>query len=209
MKVEINAERWRQIERLYNSVVELESSQRETFLKEACVGDESLRKEVERLLAHEPQAEGFIESPAVEVAARALAMDPKDEQDSDLTGRSLSHYRITEKIGEGGMGKVYRAFDEHLQRDVAIKLLPSGALADEIARKRFRKEALALSKLNHPNIATVHDFDTQEELDFLVMEYIPGLALSEKLVNGPLPEKEVAGLGVQLAADWRRRTGKG
>lgn len=148
-------ERWQRIEELYNSVVELEPGQREVVLKEACAGDESLQKEVERLLAHQPQAEGFIESPALEVAARALAMDPISEQDPDLTGRSLSHYRVTEKIGEGGMGKVYRAFDDHLQRDVAIKLLPSGALADESARKRFRKEALALSRLNHP-LSLIH-----------------------------------------------------
>ncbi|MBZ5537062.1 MAG: protein kinase [Acidobacteriia bacterium] len=200
MKVEMKPERWQQIEHLYNSVVELEPSERGAYLKGACAGDESLQREVERLLAHQPQAEGFIESPALEVAARDLAMDPNGEQDLDLTGRSLSHYRVNEKIGEGGMGKVYRAFDDHLQRDIAIKLLPSGALADETARKRFRKEALALSKLNHPNIATVHDFDTQQGLDFLVMEYIPGVTLSEKLAAGHLSEKEVAGLGVQLAA---------
>ena len=73
----------------------------------------------------------------------------------------LSHYRIVEKIGAGGMGEVYKAHDERLDRDVAVKVLPSGTLADENARKRFRKEALALSKLNHPNIATVFDFDTE------------------------------------------------
>jgi eukaryotic-like serine/threonine-protein kinase len=126
-------------------------------------------------------------------------MDPKDEQGSDLTGLNLSHYRINEKIGEGGMGKVYRAFDAHLQRDVAIKVLPTGTLANETSRKRFHKEALALSKLNHPNIATIHDFDTHQGVDFLVMEYIPGTTLSEMVATGPLPEKEVLRLGVQLA----------
>ena len=99
---------------------------------------------------------------------------------------TLSHYRIVEEIGAGGMGVVYRAHDERLDRDVALKVLPSGALADEAARRRFRKEALALSKLNHPNIATVFDFDTQEGTDFLVEELIPGLSLSEMLVSGPL-----------------------
>ena len=84
-----------------------------------------------------------------------------------MIGRTLSHYRIEERIGAGGMGEVYRARDEHLDRDVAIKVLPSGTLADERARKRFRKEAQALSKLNHPNIATVHDFDTQDGVDFI------------------------------------------
>jgi serine/threonine protein kinase len=92
---------------------------------------------------------------------------------------------------------VYRARDERLERDVAVKVLPAGTLADEAARKRFRKEALALSQLNHPNIATVHDFDTQEGVDFLVMEYIPGVTVAEK--PGPLAEKEVLRLGTQLA----------
>ena len=76
-----------------------------------------------------------------------------------LAGQTLSHYRIVEKIGAGGMGEVFRAYDQHLDRDVAIKVLPPGTLGDESARKRFRKEALALSRLNHPNIATIHDFD--------------------------------------------------
>jgi serine/threonine protein kinase/tetratricopeptide (TPR) repeat protein len=118
-------------------------------------------------------------------------------QDS-LVGIELGHYRIVEKIGSGGMGEVYSARDEHLDREVAIKVLPAGTLADERSRKRFRKEALALSKLNHPNIATIHDFDTQQGVDFLVMEYIPGITLSEKLAGRPLPEKEVVRLGTQL-----------
>ncbi len=116
-----------------------------------------------------------------------------------LTGKTLGHYRILEKIGAGGMGEVYRAHDEHLEREVAIKILPTGTLSDDTARKRFRKEALALSKLNHPHIATIHDFDTQQGLDFLVMEFIRGVGLREKLARGPLAEKEILDLGTQLA----------
>ena len=116
-----------------------------------------------------------------------------------LVGQTLGRYRIVEKIGAGGMGEVYRARDEHLARDVAIKVLPPGTLGDESARKRFHKEALTLSQLNHPNIATIHDFDTQQGVDFLVMEYIPGITLSEKIAGRPLPEKDVLRLGLQLA----------
>jgi serine/threonine protein kinase len=119
-------------------------------------------------------------------------------QDS-LVGVELGHYRIVEKIGAGGMGDVYRARDEHLARDVAIKVLPPATLIDESARKHFHKEALILSQLNHPNIATIYDFDTQQGVDILVMEYIPGATLSEKVATAPLPEKEVLRLGVQLA----------
>ena len=116
-----------------------------------------------------------------------------------MIGQTLGHYRIVEKLGEGGMGVVFRAHDERLDRDVAIKVLPAGTLADEAARKRFRKEALALAKLNHPNISTLHDFDTAEGTDFLVMEFVPGVTLSEKVSAGPLPEKEILELGTQLA----------
>ena len=125
-------------------------------------------------------------------------------------GRALlGHYRIFDKIGAGGMGEVYRAHDERLDRDVAIKLLPAGKLADEAARKRFRKEAISLSKLNHPNIATVHDFDTDQGRDFLVMEYIAGTTLGEHMATGPLPESEIAQLGVQMAEGLTAAHGQG
>jgi len=116
-----------------------------------------------------------------------------------MIGQTLSHYRILEKIGAGGMGVVYRAHDERLDRDVALKVLPPGTLADEAARKCFRKEALTLSRLNHPNIETVHDFDTQDGVDLLVMEHIAGVTLDKKLAGGALPEKDISRLGVQLA----------
>jgi serine/threonine protein kinase/tetratricopeptide (TPR) repeat protein len=116
-----------------------------------------------------------------------------------MIGTTLGHYRILEKIGGGGMGEVYLAQDERLTRAVAVKILHAGALADEGARKRFRREALALSRINHPNIATVHEFDTQKGVDFLVMEYVDGITLSDRLAEGPLPEKEVLRLGVELA----------
>jgi eukaryotic-like serine/threonine-protein kinase len=116
-----------------------------------------------------------------------------------MIGDRLSHYRLVEKIGAGGMGVVYRAHDEQLERDVAIKILSSGTLADDNARKRFRKEALALAKLNHPNVAMVFEFGTEGDLDFLVTEYIPGVTLDAKISRNPLPLKEVVDLGTQLA----------
>jgi eukaryotic-like serine/threonine-protein kinase len=115
-----------------------------------------------------------------------------------MIGRTISHYRIEEQIGAGGMGVVYRAHDEQLERDVAIKVLPPGTLLDENARRRFRKEALSLAKLNHPNIATVHEFGTEGRTDFLVTEYIAGLTLDAKLAGRALPAKDVLDLGKQL-----------
>jgi eukaryotic-like serine/threonine-protein kinase len=116
-----------------------------------------------------------------------------------MIGKTLSHYLVVERIGAGGMGEVYRARDEMLKRDVALKVLPPGMLADEGARRRFHKEALALAKLNHPNIATVHEFGSQNDRDFLVTEYIAGISLDDKLANGALPASEVARLGTELA----------
>ena len=116
-----------------------------------------------------------------------------------MIGQTLGHYSVVEKIGAGGMGEVYRAHDQRLDRDVALKILPAGVLSGEDGRRRFRMEARALSKLNHPNIAVVHDFDCQDGIDFLVMEYVEGKSLFGVLESGTLPEKEIAALGAQIA----------
>ncbi|HTQ62484.1 MAG TPA: protein kinase [Candidatus Solibacter sp.] len=117
-----------------------------------------------------------------------------------MIGQTIGHYLILEQIGAGGMGVVYRARDERLNRDVALKVLPPGKLGDDAPRKRFRKEALALAKLNHPNIGTVYDFDSQDDVDFLVMEFIPGETLDRRLAKGTLPEKDWLSISLQIAA---------
>jgi Tol biopolymer transport system component/predicted Ser/Thr protein kinase len=116
-----------------------------------------------------------------------------------MIGETVSHYRILEELGAGGMGIVYRARDEHLPRDVALKVLPSGLFSDETARSRFRREAQTLSQLNHPNIATVYDFDRENGVDFLVMEFVEGETLAAKIAAGPLAERKVITLGTQIA----------
>jgi tetratricopeptide (TPR) repeat protein/tRNA A-37 threonylcarbamoyl transferase component Bud32 len=116
-----------------------------------------------------------------------------------IVGQVLGHYRVLEQIGAGGMGLVFRAADEQLERDVALKVLPQGMLADDAARKRFRREALLLAKLNHPNIGTVYEFGSQDGVDFLVMELVSGVPVDSKVAVGRLPQKEVLRLGIQLA----------
>src|SRR6202171_3302092 len=116
-----------------------------------------------------------------------------------MIGRKLSHYQITSQLGAGGMGVVYRAHDDQLDRDVAIKVLPAGLLTDEAARNRFRKEALALAKLNHPNIETVYEFGSDDGVDYLAMELIVGETLSAKLAAEFLTNRETERLGAQLA----------
>ena len=116
-----------------------------------------------------------------------------------MVGQTLTHYRIREQIGAGGMGVVFLAHDEQLERDVAIKVLPPGTLSDENSRKRFRKEAVSLARLNHPNIATIHEFGTDDGTDFLVTEFIAGQTLSDRIASGPLASPEVVRFGLQLA----------
>jgi tetratricopeptide (TPR) repeat protein/predicted Ser/Thr protein kinase len=116
-----------------------------------------------------------------------------------MIGETISHYRILEKIGGGGMGEVYHARDERLERDVAVKVLSAGALADEAARKRFQKEAVALSQLNHPNICTIHDIDKHEGRYFIVMELLEGQSLADRLRGKPLETKKLLDWGLQVA----------
>jgi serine/threonine protein kinase/tetratricopeptide (TPR) repeat protein len=112
----------------------------------------------------------------------------------------LGHYRLLERVGQGGMGVVYRARDEHLQREVALKVLPESVTHDESARRRFRQEALTLARLNHSNIETLYSFESDGDKDFLVMEYIRGVTLASKLAAGPLGEPELIEYATQLAS---------
>ena len=114
-------------------------------------------------------------------------------------GQKFGRYRIEEEIGAGGMGVVYRAYDEKLGRDIAIKVLTPAALNDEATRKRLRNEARILSRLNHPSIQTIHDFESFEGHDLLISELVPGVSLDVRLRSGALPESEIARLGYELA----------
>ena len=117
-----------------------------------------------------------------------------------MIGQVFGQYRIVAHLGAGGMGVVFRARDERLKRDVALKVLLEGLLADDAMRARFRREALAVAGLNHPNIGTVYNIETHGDLDFLVMEYIPGMTLHHRLAGGPLPEAQVRAFGAQIAS---------
>jgi eukaryotic-like serine/threonine-protein kinase len=115
-----------------------------------------------------------------------------------MIGTTLSHYRILELLGAGGMGEVYRARDLHLDRDIAVKVLLRGSLADPSARQRFQREAHVLARLSHPGVATIFDFDTQDGVDFLVMEYVPGGSLQSRLQKGPLDLDELSRIGAAI-----------
>jgi serine/threonine protein kinase len=116
-----------------------------------------------------------------------------------VIGKRLSHYLIIEQVGAGGMGVVYRARDERLDRDVALKILSPSLVADDAARKRLRREALILSKLNHAHINLIYDVDSEDGVDFLVMEFIRGETLSHRLEAGSFSEPDVLSIGIQVA----------
>ena len=129
--------------------------------------------------------------------------------ETPIVGQVLGHYRVLEQIGAGGMGLVFRASDQQLERDVAIKVLPPGMLADEAARKRFRREALTLAKLNHPNIGTVYEFGSQEGLDFLVMEYVGGIPVDARLGSVRWGKKKSFAWDFNWQTVWRARMSMG
>ncbi len=115
-------------------------------------------------------------------------------------GQTLGHYRILEQVGAGGMGVVYRAHDEQLDRDVALKTLPQLGSLSEAARRQFRREALSLARITDPNVAMAFDFGRDNGIDYLITEYVPGVTLNAKIAGRPLLEGEVLNLGRQLAS---------
>jgi serine/threonine protein kinase/Tol biopolymer transport system component len=191
----VTPDRWRKIEELYHLAVAREESERTAFLDEACAGDEELRREVGSLLAQEKGAEGFLESPALQLAAKRMAQD----QTPSLLGQRLGLYQVLSLLGAGGMGEVYRARDTRLQRDVAIKVLPRPFVDDPDRLSRFRREAQLLASLNHPNIATIHGLEEADGVHYLVMELVAGQALAERIERaGPLAVSEALSLCRQI-----------
>jgi eukaryotic-like serine/threonine-protein kinase len=187
--------RWEQVEKLYQSVLELEEGQRRAFLEEACGGDEDLRREVESLLQFERRGGQFIEEPALEVAARMIA----EEKPESLIGQQLGSYQILSLLGTGGMGVVYKARDTRLKRSVAIKVLPADSVSDPERKRRFIQEARAASALNHPNIITIYDIGSEGGIDFIVMEYVAGKTLDQRIPRKGMRLNEAVKLAVQMA----------
>src|SRR6267143_4199831 len=188
-------ERWQQIEQLYHAALEHEESQRAAYLQEVCAGDDALRREVDSLLAQEIRGDALLESPAVEVAASAIARDSR----RSLIGQQLGCYKIVFLVGAGGMGDVYQAHDTKLNRDVAMKVLPAAFINDPERLSRFQREARTLAALNHPNIATIHGLERADGVNYLVMELVPGHTLAERVSSGALQIAEALKVAAQIA----------
>src|ERR1019366_6779617 len=187
-------ERWQQVERIYHAVAARPSEERAPLLDRECAGDADLRAEVERMLAVESRGIGFLEAPAMEVAARALA-GATPVRPGSLFGPD----EIVALLGAGGMGDVYKARDTRLNRTVAIKVLPALGADDAERRRRFLQEARAASALKHPNIITLYDILSEGGRDALVMEYVEGRTLDEKIAGEGLPLREALHYAIQIA----------
>ena len=192
----MKAERWQQVNDLFQSAAERAPEERAAFLDEACHGDEGLRREVESLLASYERAENFIESPAFEVAPELLTND----RAGALVGELIGHYRIESLIGVGGMGEVYLARDERLGRKVALKLLPERLTVDETQLSRFKTEARSASALNHPNILTVYEIGAEGNRQFIATEFIEGMTLRASLACGRMNLHAALEIAVQVAS---------
>jgi eukaryotic-like serine/threonine-protein kinase len=185
-------------EHLFGAALDLPPEQRSAFLDQACHDTPELRRLVDALLLKDERAAGFLSS-----AAFASASEPPLTMTSAPihleAGTRLGRYSIIEALGAGGMGVVYRARDEKLERDVAIKILAQGVLLSGDARRRFHKEALALAKLSHPHIAAVYDVGEQDGVDYIVMECVVGESLAAILKDGPLTLKNATSIALQIA----------
>jgi TolB-like protein/Flp pilus assembly protein TadD/predicted Ser/Thr protein kinase len=185
--------RWREIEDLYHAASERTADERRMYLDDACAGDEALRREVESLLANHELAASFLES-----TPGAPEIHERDRPARVVSGTPIGPYVVQEFLRAGGMGEVYRARDTRLNRVVAIKFLPRAASADPGALERFQREARAASALNHPRICTIHDLGDYEGRPFIVMEYLEGQSLRDRIAGAPIPLPELLDLAVEI-----------
>jgi non-specific serine/threonine protein kinase/serine/threonine-protein kinase len=201
----VEPERWQEIDRIYHAALELDKSQQLTFIDKACGRDESLQQEVRSLLAQAESANSFLETPALEVAAKSMAMSAGADgtmapslgrppgETGYPTGFEIGRYRVIRLLGEGGMGAVYEAEQNQPRRAVALKMIKAGFATAETLR-RFQHESQALGRLQHPGIAQIYEAGSadagQGAQPYFAMEFVRGQTLQEYLAKHQLNSRE-------------------
>jgi serine/threonine protein kinase len=178
-------ERYQRVVEIFQAASERSADARPVFLAETCAGDDELRRDVEAMLAADAQSGGFLDKPADDLAAAAVAA----REACSIIGQRFSHYEVVSLLGAGAMGEVYRAKDTRLRREVAIKF------ANTSFSDRFEREARAVAALNHPNICTLHDAGPS----YLVMELVEGPTLADRIKRGVLSLEEALSIARQIA----------
>jgi len=191
----MDPQRIRQVEDLYHAALELPPAEREAFIKESCGEDKELRREVESLLAVERSSNNFFDQPPLSLAAEMFS---QKETQGSLAGKEISHYKIIRLLGAGGMGEVYLAEDTKLHRQIALKILTSQFETDVERIKRFKKEARAVSALNHPNIITIFSIEETDTSSFIATEFIDGQTLRDRIGEKPLSWQEAVKIAIQI-----------
>src|SRR5437879_3584958 len=184
------------IEEIFHAALDQEPDQVARFVDTACGGDELLRRKVEALLASHQRAGGFIETSAVGITTWII----ENGQADLLVGRTIGHYKISKRIGTGGMGDVYLATDMTAGRKAALKLLPMRFTADAERLKRFQQEAHAVVGLNHPNILTVYEVGEDHSTHYIASELIEGETLRQRLMRGRMQLSEAVDIAIQVAS---------
>src|SRR5213594_3038613 len=184
------------IEEIFRAALDQEPDQIGAFLDTACEGDEVLRRKVEALLASHQRAGAFIETSTVGITTRVI----ENGQADLLVGRTIGHYKISKRIGTGGMGEVYLATDMTAGRKAALKLLPTRFTSDAERLKRFQQEERALVGLNHPNILTVYEIGEDHSTHYIASELIEGETLRQRLARGPMQLSEAVEIAIQVAS---------
>ena len=192
----MDPERWQQIDQLFHSALKCEPAARATFLQQACIADEALRREVESLVESHGQSDSFIEEPANDLAAELLA----GTEEVLAAGEAVGPYKIVSQLGKGGMGEVYLAEDMRLGRQVALKRLPAHFTLDAERVSRFEQEARAASALNHPNIVTIYEIGHSDSQHFITTEFIEGETLREHMSRNRMKLDEVLDISIQIAS---------
>jgi len=204
----MSPDRWKQVQSVFHAVLEESVGDRTQLLTRLCSEDSALREEVESLLKSHETSEQFLSGPVFQVKAVADEVCNANESES-LIGALLDHYQIVSMLGSGGMGEVYRAHDQRLGRDVALKIVSASIARTESLKRRFEQEIRAVAGFNHPNICHLYDVGYWQARPYFTMELLEGRTLRDHIQGKPLPVHEVVNFGMQTAKALEAAHAKG